>query len=178
MERRRTLVRHDSCNRQKEFIGQEWERRLEVGQAAIFWNFSQHQCPETTTDTSRLILKFETAAFLVLQVYSTSSAWKAKPNQTKSNKKKTFKNLASSFLFLFIFCLGIHTVQIPCHDFVIQKFFPRFDYLQCPSHLLSLGVVESLTLLILATTPAACLHFLCASPNSALAPPSCETDVH
>lgn len=42
-------------------------------------------------------------------------------SKTKPNKKKTFKNLASSFLLLFIFCLGIHTVQIPCHDFGIQE---------------------------------------------------------
>lgn len=152
------------------------DRRVWRDQAAIFWNSSQHQCPGTTADTSRLILKFQTAAFPVLQVYSTSSAWEAKQNQTKQkeNIKKSSLQLLASFHLL----SWDPYVQIPCHDFDIQEFFPRLDHLQCPSHLLSSGVVESLTLLILATTPAACLHLPCASPSSASAQPSCETDVH
>lgn len=99
-------------------------------------------------------------------------------SKTKPNKKKTFKNLASSFLLLFIFCLGIHTCPDSMSWLWHPGIFPRLDHLQCPSHLLSSGVVESLTLFILATTPAAGLHLPCASPNSASAPPSCETDVH
>lgn len=89
-----------SINR-RDVLDKSWEEVWRV-QTAIFWNSSQNQCSGNTK--SKLILKFGTAVFLVLQVSTTSSAWEMK-------RKKTLKNLASDFLFLLIFShrlCGVH----------------------------------------------------------------------
>lgn len=83
-----------SINR-RDVLDKSWEEVWRV-QTAIFWNSSQNQCSGNTK--SKLILKFGTAVFLVLQVSTTSSAWETKQTKKKNIEKSSFWLLISSHL--------------------------------------------------------------------------------
>lgn len=58
MERRGALVGHDSCSRQKELVGQELRGGFEGFQLPSSGTLLNINVQETTTNMSRLILKF------------------------------------------------------------------------------------------------------------------------
>lgn len=151
-----------SINR-RDVLDKSWEEVWRV-QTAIFWNSSQNQCSGNTK--SKLILKFGTAVFLVLQVSTTSSAWETK----QTNKKKTLKNLASDFLFLLIFShrlCGVHilasasSMSWACHPGTLSS------RLRSSGHPLLSGVVKPLLVLLLLATIPGCTY----------SPPLCQSEL-